>query len=202
MRSMLFCLCLVLSVAAHATPRVILVFGDSLSAGYGLRVEEAWPSLLNARLRSEKLDYTVVNASISGETTAGGLSRIDAAIGKHKPSVVIIALGANDGLRGLSLSAMRGNLEGMIQSTSRAGARTLLVGMRMPPNYGPDYTQKFQQSFADVAQPRQIALVPFMMDGFADRRDFFQADGIHPTAQAQPKILDTIWPALKPLLRR
>jgi len=191
-----------LCAAAHAAPRVILVFGDSLSAGYGLRVEEAWPTLLAARLRNEKLDYTVVNASISGETTAGGLSRIDATIEKHKPSVVIIALGANDGLRGLSLSAMRGNLEGMIRSARDTGARTLLIGMRMPPNYGPDYTQKFQQSFADIAKSRQVALVPFMMDGFADRRDFFQVDGIHPTARAQPMILDTLWPALKPLLRK
>lgn len=191
-----------LCAAAHAAPRVILVFGDSLSAGYGLRVEDAWPTLLAARLRNEKLDYTVLNASISGETTAGGLSRIDAAIEKHKPSVVIIALGANDGLRGLPLSAMRINLEGMVRAARRADARTLLVGMRMPPNYGPDYTQKFQQSFADVATSGQIALVPFMMDGFADRREFFQSDGIHPTAQAQPMILDTLWPALKPLLRK
>lgn len=201
LRSMLFGLCLIVFGTAHAAPGVILVFGDSLSAGYGLRVEEAWPSLLDAKLRADKLAYSVANASISGETSAGGRSRIAAALDRYKPSVVIIALGANDGLRGLPLSAMRGNLDAITATAQKAGARVLLIGMRMPPNYGPDYTQKFQQTFAEVAASRHAVLVPFMMEGFADRRELFQADGVHPTAAAQGLILSNIWPALRPLLK-
>lgn len=200
LRSMLLGVCLLLFGTAHAASGVILVFGDSLSAGYGLRLNEAWPALLEQELRSERLQYSVANASISGETTAGGRSRLAVALAKHNPDVVIIALGANDGLRGLSLSEMRANLGAMIAASRRAGARVLLVGMQMPPNYGPDYTQKFHRSFADAATAGRASLVPFMMEGFADKRELFQSDGIHPTAQAQPLILKNIWPALKALL--
>ncbi|MBK7664543.1 MAG: arylesterase [Sterolibacteriaceae bacterium] len=202
LRSMLLGACLLLFGTAHAASGVILVFGDSLSAGYGLRLNEAWPALLEQRLRAEKLRYSVVNASIGGETTAGGRSRLAATLAKHKPDVVIIALGANDGLRGLPLSELRANLGAMLAACRKAGARVLLVGMHMPPNYGPDYTQKFHRSFADVATAGGAALVPFMMEGFADKRDLFQSDGIHPTAQAQPLILENIWPALKASLRK
>lgn len=201
-RSMLFGVCLLLFGTAHAASGIILVFGDSLSAGYGLRLDEAWPALLDQKFRTEKLPYSVVNASISGETTSGGRSRLDAALEKHKPAVVIIALGANDGLRGLPLPDMRANLGAMMLASRKANARVLLIGMRMPPNYGPDYTQKFHQSFTDVAAAGSASLVPFMMEGFADKRELFQADGIHPTALAQPLILRNIWPALKTLLRR
>lgn len=187
---------------AHAASRTVLVFGDSLSAGYGLRLEEAWPALLDQKLHAEKLPYSVVNASISGETTAGGRSRLDAALAKHMPAIVIIALGANDGLRGLPLPAMRANLEAMTAASRKVNARVLLVGMRMPPNYGPDYTEKFLQSFYDVAAGERVSLVPFMMEGFAEKRELFQSDGIHPTALAQPLILGNIWPALKPMLRK
>lgn len=200
LRSMLLGVCLLLFGTAHAASGVILVFGDSLSAGYGLRLNEAWPALLEQELRSERLQYSVANASISGETTAGGRSRLAVALAKHKPDVVIIALGANDGLRGMSLSEMRANLGAMIAASRRAGARVLLVGMQMPPNYGPDYTQKFHRSFADAATAGRASLVPFMMEGFADKRELFQSDGIHPTAQAQPLIFKNIWPALKALL--
>jgi len=202
LRSMLFGVCLFLVNTALAASGVILVFGDSLSAGYGLRLDEAWPALLEQRLRAEQLRYSVVNASISGETTAGGRSRLEAALARHEPDVVIIALGANDGLRGLPVSEMRANLGAMIAASRKAGARVLLVGMHMPPNYGPDYTQQFHRSFAEVATAGGASLAPFMMEGFADKRDLFQSDGIHPTASAQPLILGNIWPPLEALLHK
>ncbi len=202
LRSMLFGVILLLSSAAHAASDVILVFGDSLSAGYGLRLDEAWPALLERKLATEKLRYSVVNASISGETTSGGRSRLATALAKYKPAVVIIALGANDGLRGLPLSEMRANLAGMIAACRKANARVLLAGMRLPPNYGPDYTQKFHRSFADVAAASDAALVPFLLDGFAQKRELFQADGIHPAAAAQPLILANLWPTLQGMLRK
>lgn len=180
----------------------ILVMGDSLSAGYGLSTDQAWPVLLEKKLLDEKLPYTVANASISGETTAGGRARLQAALKQHTPTVCILELGANDGLRGLPISAMRANLDEMARTCTQAKAKLLIIGMRMPPNYGLDYTQKFQQAYADVAATYKAALVPFIMEGFADKRDLFQGDGIHPTAQAQPMILSNIWPALKPLLKR
>ncbi len=202
LRSMLFGVILLLSPAAHAAEDVILVFGDSLSAGYGLRLDEAWPALLERKLATEKLRYSVVNASISGETTSGGRSRLATALARHKPAVVIIALGANDGLRGLPLSEMRGNLAGMIAACRKANARVLLAGMRLPPNYGPDYTQKFHRAFADVAAASDAALVPFLLEGFADKREMFQADGSHPAAAAQPLILANLWPTLQGMLRK
>jgi len=192
---------LLLGPAALAA-RTILVFGDSLSAGYGIRQDASWPALLARRLQEKKLDYSVVNASISGETSAGGRARIGAALNRYSPQVVIVALGANDGLRGLPPKLMAANLQAMIDASRQAGARILLVGMRMPPNYGPDYTASFENAFKDLARNNKIRLVPFMMEGFADKRHFFQQDGIHPVADAQPIILDTIWRELAPLLRR
>ncbi|WP_153159552.1 arylesterase [Zoogloea sp. 1C4] len=190
-----------LLMAAPAFAGTVLVWGDSLSAGYGLRPTEAWPALLDKRLHESKPPHKVVNASISGETTAGGRSRLPAALQTHRPSVVVIELGANDGLRGLPIPAMNANLQAMIDASRQAGARVLLVGMQMPPNYGPDYTARFARTYQDLARTNKVRLVPFMMAGFADKPDHFQQDGIHPTAEAQPKILDTIWRELKPLLR-
>jgi acyl-CoA thioesterase I len=200
-RFILFIVWLLAGAAVHAAQNV-LVFGDSLSAGYGIRSAEAWPSLLGERLRTQKSDYALVNASLSGETTAGGRTRLPTALQQHRPQVVIIALGANDGLRGLSLDAMRSNLKAMIDAAQAARSRVLLVGMEMPPNYGPDYTRKFRAVYGELARDTKVALVPFLLDGFAEKRDLFQADGIHPTAAAQPIIVDNVWPALKPMLKK
>ncbi len=186
--------------AGAAQAATILVWGDSLSAGYGLKPEEAWPTLLQTRLEREGFRHSVVNASVSGETSAGGRSRLPAALERHKPDIVILELGANDGLRGLRPQLLAENLNAMIAHARAASAQVLLVGMQMPPNYGPAYTRRFAQTFTDVARAHKVALVPFLMDGFADRPELFQADGIHPTAEAQPRILDTVWEALKPML--
>lgn len=195
-------LAVLLLVSSNAWAGTVLVWGDSLSAGYGLRPQQSWPSLLGERISAARLPHKVVNASISGETTAGGLARLPAALEAHKPSVIVIELGANDGLRGLPVKAMAANLQAMVDASRKAGAQVLLVGMRMPPNYGPDYTASFEATFRDLAKTKRVRLVPFMMEGFADQRHYFQeADGIHPVAEAQPLILDTIWRELKPLLR-
>lgn len=186
--------------AMSATP-TILVFGDSLSAGYGIAKQEAWPSLLETRLKDSGYSYAVVNASISGETTAGGRSRLPDAIKQHQPKVVIIELGANDGLRGLPVASMRDNLQAMVKQSQQAGARVMLVGMRIPPNYGRDYTEKFANSFSELAKQHKTALVPFFFEGFALRADAFQSDRLHPTAATQPLMLDLVWKQLKPLLR-
>ena len=180
----------------------ILVWGDSLSAGYGLKSGEAWPTLLQTRLTDEGFRHTVVNASVSGETSAGGRSRLPAALEQHKPSIVILELGANDGLRGLRPQLMAENLTAMIDAARAAGSQVLLVGMQMPPNYGAAYTRRFAQTFTDVAQAREVPLVPFLLDGFADQPELFLPDGIHPTAEAQPRVLDTVWQGLQPLLGR
>ena len=185
---------------AAAKP-TILVFGDSLSAGYGIAVERSWPSLLNRQVAEAGLDYSVDNASVSGETTAGGRSRLPAALDRFKPSVVVLALGANDGLRGLSLAQMRDNLAAMIDAARARHARVLLVGMKLPPNYGADYSRDFEQSFALVATRAKVPLLPFLLAPIATDARSFQADGIHPTAAAQFRILDHVWPALKPLLK-
>lgn len=194
-------LAMLLLIGSNAWAGTVLVWGDSLSAGYGLRPQQSWPSLLGERISAARLPHKVVNASISGETTAGGLARLPAALEAHKPSVVVIELGANDGLRGLPVKAMAANLQAMVDASRKAGAQVLLVGMRMPPNYGPDYTARFEAAFRELAKTNRVRLVPFMMEGFADQRHYFQADGIHPVAEAQPLILDTIWRELKPLLR-
>ena len=178
----------------------ILVMGDSLSAGYGIRPEEAWPALLSVRLKQRHPDYTVANLSISGETSAGGRSRLGAALKQYKPSIVIIELGANDGLRGLSLSQMRENLQAMITASRQSGARVLLAGMRLPPNYGP-YADEFAKSYAEIARKQQVALLDFLLEPVAGRNDAFQPDNLHPTAGMQPLILDHVWKVLQPLIK-
>ncbi|QID17797.1 arylesterase [Nitrogeniibacter mangrovi] len=198
-RSIVFLMLLVISPLAGAT--TVLVMGDSLSAGYGLRADDAWPTLLQRRLDTLPGEHTVVNASVSGETTAGGRSRLPQALAAHRPDVVVLELGANDGLRGLPLTLMKANLESMIETARQAGARVVLVGMRLPPNYGPAYANKFHAVFAEVADERKTPFVPFLLEGFASRREWFQADGIHPVAAAQPAILDTVWRALQPLIK-
>ncbi len=180
--------------------KTILVFGDSLSAGYGIRQDVSWPALLEKRLHDQPLDYTVVNASISGETTSGGRSRLDAALRKYAPAVVIIALGSNDGLRGLPVPTIRDNLLSMVASAQGMNARVLLVGQRLPPNYGA-YATDFANTFAEVAKQSKAALVAFLLDGVATRPELFQADNLHPTAEAQPQLLDNVWQGLFPLLK-
>ena len=191
---------LFLSLPAHGAEKRILVFGDSLSAGFGIAVRQSWPALLGQRLQANGSTATVTNASISGETTAGGRARLDAALGQFKPSVVILALGANDGLRGLPVAAMKENLAAMVALAKKRQARVLLVGMRLPPNYGPQYTKDFDAAFRDLARRETIALLPFLLEPIALDQQAFQPDGLHPTAAAQPKILDHVWAALKPLL--
>ncbi len=200
MRLFLFLLALCSSAAALAAGKTVLVFGDSLSAGYGIRREAAWPALAEGRLGEKRFDYNVVNASISGETSAGGRSRLGAALRQHRPAVVVLALGANDGLRGLPLGQMKDNLGAMIDAAQAAGARVLLVGMRLPPNYGP-YALQFQAAFRDIARERRVPLVDFLLAGVAEKPELFQADMLHPTAEAQGKILDNVWPGLVPLLK-
>ena len=192
-----FCMLLFMGTAQAAT---IMVWGDSLSAGYGLEADEAWPTLLQTRLDEEGFRHTVVNASVSGETSAGGRSRLPAALEQHEPDIVILELGANDGLRGLPPKLLAENLDAMISAARSAGAQVLLVGMQMPPNYGPVYTRRFAQTFTTVAKAQKVPLVPFLLEGFADQPELFLNDGIHPTADAQHKVLDTVWHGLKPLL--
>ena len=192
--------CLLLAAPTAHAARTILVFGDSLSAGYGIRQDDAWPALLAQRLQQKRLDYNVVNASISGETSSGGRSRLPAALDKHAPAVVIIALGANDGLRGLPIATLRDNLTAMTASAQQKKARVLIVGQRLPPNYGA-YAQQFDKVFGEVAKARKAALVDFLLDGIADQPRFFQADNLHPTREAQPRLLDNVWPGLEPLLK-
>jgi acyl-CoA thioesterase-1 len=186
---------------AFAQQPVLLVHGDSLAAGYGLPQGRGWVDLLQKRLAEENLDYRVVNASISGETTRGGRNRLDALLQQHRPRVVIIELGANDGLRGQPVETMRENLTAMVRAARKAGARALLIGMQIPPNYGQEYTRKFQDAFAQVARTERVPLVPFLLDGFADKRELFQQDGIHPSEQAQPLMVKTVWLKLEPLLQ-
>ena len=193
-------LCIGGASAAAASAPVILILGDSISAGYGLPAGSAWPVLLQRRLATERYAHTVVNASISGDTTAGGRARLDALLAQHRPAITVIELGGNDGLRGGSVEAMRQNLDAMSASAQKAGSQVLLVGMRMPPNYGPAYVQRFDASFAEVAKARKAALVPFLFEGIADNEAMFQADRIHPVQSAQPQLLDNVWRALKPLL--
>jgi acyl-CoA thioesterase I len=191
-----------LSVAAGEArgEGVVVALGDSLTAGLGVAADEAFPARLQARLRAEGYDYRVVNAGVSGDTTAGGLRRVDWALRAH-PDVVIVALGANDGLRGQSPQAIRANLEEIVARLQASGARVLLVGMRLPPNYGAEYTKEFEAVFPAVARRAKIALMPFLLDGVAADPRLNQADGIHPTAAGQQMIADRLWPYLRPLLR-
>ena len=187
-------------LAALATPGV-LIFGDSLSAGYGIAVEDSWPALLAKRLENNRPRYELSNASVSGETTAGGRARLEEALNRVQPAVVVIELGANDGLRGLPVLQMRQNLVAMIQAAKAKKARVLLIGMKLPPNYGPVYTRRFEESFADIAAKENVALLPFLLEPLGSSVTDFQADNLHPTAAAQKKLLDHIWPVLKPLLK-
>jgi acyl-CoA thioesterase I len=190
------------ATCAHSASKSVLVLGDSLSAEYGLPRGAGWVSLLQQRLKQDGVDATVVNASISGETTSGGNSRLPELLDRHHPSVVLIELGANDGLRGLPLKAANGNLRSMITVSKKAHARVLLIGMRIPPNYGRDYTEKFSELFSTLAQETGASLVPFLLDGVASKPQLFQNDRLHPTAAAQPILLNNVWPRLKPLLVR
>jgi acyl-CoA thioesterase I len=185
----------------NKTARPILVVGDSLSAEYGLRRGAGWVALLAARLQAEKLPYSVINASISGETTAGGRSRIDDLLKQHKPAWVLIELGGNDALRGLDLAGTESNLRTMTQAARRAKARVLLIGMMVPPNYGKTYTRQFSGLFEQLARSEQSALVPFLLDGIADRLEMFQSDRIHPNEAAQERLFQNVWTVLQPLLK-
>lgn len=180
----------------------MLVYGDSLSAAYGIPERSGWVALLDERLKRERPDYSVVNASISGETTAGGLARLGKALERHRPAVVILELGANDALRGLPLAAMKKNLSAMIVQSQKAGARVLLVGMRVPPNYGEEYANAFARAYVELAKRHRSALLPFLLEGIGEKDELFQADRLHPTAVAQPAVLDNVWRALAPLLRK
>lgn len=192
-----------LPAPAWAATGPLLVLGDSLSAEYGLARGTGWVALLQQRLKEHKKELALVNASVSGETTSGGRSRLPALLGQHKPSVVVIELGGNDALRGLPLQSTEANLDAMVRAARDAGAKVLLVGMQVPPNYGGSYTRQFEQLFPKVAQAQKVALVPFLLAGIGDAADaaqWFQADRIHPTARAQPRMLDNVWPQLLKLL--
>lgn len=179
---------------------VLLVMGDSLSAAYGIKQSDGWVALLEKRLARKGYDQRVVNASISGETTGGGLRRLPALLARHSPKIVIVELGANDGLRGQPLGMMRSNLVAMVKASQEQGARVLLLGMRLPPNYGPEYAIDFHDSYEQVAKETEAELLPFFLDGVALDRSLFQEDGIHPTAAAQKRLLNNVWEALRPLI--
>jgi acyl-CoA thioesterase-1 len=187
--------------AAQTGAPVLLVVGDSISAGYGLSGGQVWVDLLAAKMKADGYKQRVVNASISGDTTAGGRARLPALLKQHKPAVVVIELGGNDALRGGKLAATRENLDAMVVAALDAGAKVLLVGMQLPPNYGPGYVREFSEMFAAVAKVRKVPLVPYFFAGFGDDLAYFQGDRIHPTADAQPRLLANVWPALQPLLR-
>ena len=201
-KSVLFlCFILIAGAAnAAAAERVLLVVGDSLSAGYNMRLDQAWPSLLQERLQGNGHSYRVVNASITGDTTQGGRARLPRLLANHEPDMVIIELGGNDGLRGLSLEVTRANLSAMIEASIEAGAKVMLTGIMLPPNYGPAYTEKFQAIYPELAGQYGLGLVPFLLEGVALDPDLMMADGIHPTATAQPRLLDNIWSVLAPAL--
>jgi acyl-CoA thioesterase-1 len=198
---LLLVLALLVVPPAHAAgERPIVVVGDSISAGYGLAAGQVWVSLLEARLKAERMPYRVINASISGDTTAGGRTRLPALLAAHRPAVVVIELGGNDALRGQPLAATRANLDAMTLAAQASGAKVLILGLKLPPNYGPAYVREFDALFEAVAKSRKAAFVPYLFDGFGEDLAYFQSDRIHPTAEAQPRILDNVWPALNPLL--
>ncbi|WP_220813337.1 arylesterase [Pseudomonas paralcaligenes] len=186
--------------AQGALAGTVLVVGDSISAALGLDTRQGWVSLLQERLREGGFEHQVVNASISGDTTSGGLARLPALLSQHRPQLVIIELGGNDGLRGQPAAQLQQNLARMVDLSKEAGAGVLLLGMRLPPNYGQRYTEAFARTFADVAQDKQVPLVPFLLEGVGGVPGMMQADGIHPAVAAQDKLLDNVWPTLKPLL--
>lgn len=186
--------------AAAQAAQTILVLGDSLSAEYGIARDAGWVKLLEKRLREERLDYNVVNASISGETTVGGKTRLPDLLKRHRPAIVVVELGANDALRGLPLKTTETNLRGIVTSATDAKARVLLVGMRIPPNYGQDYAERFHGLYGKLAEEYRLRLVPFFLDKVIEKPEWFQQDRIHPTAEAQRTLLENVWPQLKPLL--
>ena len=192
----------IFTTCAYSASKTILVLGDSLSAEHGIERGTGWVALLEKKLEAEKMDSAIVNASISGETTSGGLARLPALLKKHQPNIVMIELGANDGLRGLSLSATEGNLYAMIMAAKNAKAKVLLIGMKLPPNYGTDYAQRFASMYNKEAKQTQSLLVPFLLAGVAEKPELFQADHLHPIASAQPVILSNVWPTLKSLLSK
>lgn len=191
---------LLISLACQAKAN-LLILGDSLGAGYGVALDQRWSTLLQQRLNQDYPDaWTVINASISGETTDGGLRRLPALLLKYHPQLVLVELGGNDGLRGFPLDVTRQNLATMVQKVQQSGAKTLLIGIRLPPNYGPQYTQAFADIFTKLAQRFQVPLVPFLLAGIYDQPGMMQADGLHPTAKAQPDVLNVVWPYLAPLV--
>lgn len=200
MKRILFCLLLCAAPPVFAAPATILVMGDSLSAAYGLETSQGWVALLQQRLAARGYDYTVINASISGETTAGGLTRLPQTLRQHKPAIVILELGANDGLRGLPVKLMQQNLGRMITLSRQAGARVLLVGILLPPNYGPEYTRAFSAAYPALARHYRVPLVPFLLEGVAQDRSLMQADGLHPKAGSEPRVLENVWSKLAPML--
>jgi len=186
--------------SASANSPNLLVLGDSLSAAFGIEQQRGWVALLQNRLDQKNHDYQVINASISGETSSGGLSRLPALLQRYQPSIVILALGANDGLRGLSIKQMQTNLSSIIEQSKHEAAAVLLIGIQLPPNYGPAYTQQFQDAFNQLAASQNVPLVPSLVNGIGENKAMFQQDGLHPTAEAQPTILDNLWPSLEQLL--
>lgn len=186
--------------AQGAVAGTLLVVGDSISAAFGLDSRQGWVALLEKRLAQEGFEHRVVNASISGDTSAGGAARLSALLAEHQPELVIIELGGNDGLRGQPPAQLQQNLASMIDRSRAAGARVLLLGMRLPPNYGARYTTAFAQVFVDLAEQKQVPLVPFFLEGVGGVQAMMQADGLHPAAAAQPTLLENVWPTLKPLL--
>lgn len=196
-----FILIALVASAAQAA-QTIVIFGDSLSAAYGIQPNKGWVALLESKLKQQNSEYKVINASISGETTSGGLTRFDQMLKTHQPEIVVIELGANDGLRGLSLTEMQSNLNSMIAKAKAKNATVMLLGIKIPPNYGIQYTQKFSAIFATLAQKYKLNLVPFFLDGVAGNRKLIQDDGLHPNAVAQAKLLENIWPKLEGLLKK
>ena len=202
LRGALLAAALCLAAVPALAARTVMVFGDSLSAAYNLSPEQGWVHLIGEHIARVRLPWRVVNASISGETTAGGLSRLAEDLKRHKPSVVVIALGANDALRGLPVAGMRSNLEKMIRLARAAHAEPVLVGLMIPPNYGIDYAAQFRDMYAEIAARHKTALVPFLLEGIADKPELFQRDQLHPTAEAQARIADNVWPALAATLKK
>lgn len=185
------------AASAHSAPKTVLVLGDSLSAEYGLARGTGWVALAEKKVKDQKLDAEIVNASVSGETTSGGRSRLPALLTKHKPALVVIELGANDGLRGLPVAAAQANLKAMADTAGKSGAKVMLIGMRIPPNYGRDYSDKFYAMYGTLSRELKAPLVPFMLDGVAEKTEMFQPDRLHPLAEAHPTILNNIWPVLE-----
>jgi acyl-CoA thioesterase-1 len=196
-----FILIALVAITAQAAQNIV-IFGDSLSAAYGIQSNKGWVALLESKLKQQNSEYKVINASISGETTRGGLTRFDQMLKTHQPEIVLIELGANDGLRGLSLNEMQSNLNNMIAKAKAKNAIVMLLGIKIPPNYGIQYTQKFSAIYATLAQKYNLNLVPFFLDGVAGNRKLIQDDGLHPNAVAQAKLLENIWPKLEELLKK